>query len=152
MWKGLKVLVRGRGWSYYGRMKLLKRVNRTKVAPQLIEDVLEAVADLPAHLRDFEGTTIEIAKCVAELELPERQRMDLGLAINFRLMAFARLMSDGGGRGWKLPGNDGCTFVHGELVRAAAEEPVIEVDEQVMFDADSFHRRLLALAEMHGEA
>jgi len=42
--------------------------------------------------------------------------------------------------------------VHDELVRAAAEEPMIQVDEEVVFDADSFHRRLLALAEMHGEA
>lgn len=146
------MLARGLGGSYCVSMKLLKRVNKTKVDPQLMEEILEAVAELPADHRDFEGTTIEIVKRVADLGLPERDRMDLSMAINFRFMAFARLMQDGGGRGWREAGKDGCTFVHGELVQAAAEEPVIERDEQIVFDADSFHRRLLALAEMHGEA
>ena len=132
--------------------KLLKQANKVKVDPEIMTDILQAVASLPAGDRDFEGTTIEIVKRVADLDLPERERMDLGLAINFRFMAFARLMQNGGGRGWRLPGEEGCTFVHEELVQAAAEEPMIEVNEEVVFDEESFHRRLLALAEPHGEA
>jgi hypothetical protein len=133
-------------------MNLLKRANQTKVDPKLIGEILEAVADLPVGQRDFEGTTIEIVKRVGGLGLPDRERGDLAMAINFRLMALARLMEKGGGRGWTMPGNEGCTFVHEELVQAAAEEPMIEVDAQITFDPESFHRRLLALAEPHGEA
>jgi hypothetical protein len=133
-------------------MNLLKRANETKVDPQLMGEILEAVADLPADDRDFEGTTIEIVKRVHELDLPDEQRGDLAMAINFRLMALARLMEKGGGRGWTAPGKEGCTFVHEELVQAAAEEPMIEVESQITFDPESFHRRLLALAEPHGEA
>jgi hypothetical protein len=91
-------------------------------------------------------------KRVHELDLPDEQRGDLAMAINFRLMALARLMEKGGGRGWTAPGKEGCTFVHEELVQAAAEEPMIEVESQITFDPESFHRRLLALAEPHGEA
>ncbi len=137
----------------YGRgMKIIKRANKTKVHPKLMEQVLDEVAEMPAEDRGFEGATFAVVKLVAEMGLPERQRMDLGLAINFRLMALARLTESGGGRGWTLPGEEGCTFIHGELVRAAAEEPMIEVDGQVAFDPESFHRRLLALAETHGQA
>jgi len=131
-------------------MKMIKRVNKQKVDPDLMKAVLEEVAGEPVK-RGFEGTTFEIFQRVSELGLPERQRTDLALAVSFRLQALARLMEDGGGRGWTLPGEPGCTFVHEELVRAAAEEPMIEVNNQVAFDPMSLHRRLLALAEMHGE-
>lgn len=133
-------------------MDMLKLANETTVDPQLMEDIMTAVAELPARQRDFEGTTIEIVKRVGELELGDRERGDLAMALSFRFRALARLMEHGGGRGWTMPRKDGCTFVHGELVRAAAEEPMIEVGNQVEFDPESFHRRLLALAEMHGEA
>jgi hypothetical protein len=133
-------------------MKMLRDANKTKVDPELIGEVLKAVDGLAPEDRDFEGTTITIIRLVSELGLPERERMDLSLAINFRMMALARLMEKGGGRGWTFPGGEGCTYLHEELIRAAAEEPMILVNDEVTFDADSFHRRLLALAEMHGEA
>lgn len=132
-------------------MSIVDRANRPKVDPKLIEELLEAVADEPDK-RDFEGTTIEIVKRVSQLGLPERQRMDLGLAISFRLQALAALMQEGGGRGWTLPAEPGCTLLHAEMIRCAAEEPMIEVDGQVAFDRESFHRRLLSTAEMHGQA
>lgn len=132
-------------------MSIVDRANKAKVDPKLIEELLETVADHPDK-RGFEGTTIEIVKRVSELGLLERQRADLSLAISFRLQALAALMQESGGRGWTLPGEPGCTFIHEELIRCAAEEPMIEVDGQVTFDADSFHRRLRALAETRGEA
>lgn len=114
---------------------------------------MQAVDELPAGDRGFESTSILIVRHVHELDLPERKRMDLSMAINFRFMAFARLIESGGGRGWTWPAKEqGCTLVHSELMRAAAEEPMIEVDENVCFDPDSFQRRLLAIAEVHGEA
>jgi len=133
-------------------MDMLTRANKTKVYPKLMEDHIKAVEELPEGHRDYEGTTIEIVKRVEDLNLPDRQQGDLAVAISFRFQAFAHLMRNGGGRGWTAPGKDGCTFVHEELVRAAAEEPVIEVDRELVFDPESFHRRLLALAEPHGEA
>lgn len=133
-------------------MDLLKVANETTVDPQLMEEILVAVAELPKGQRDFEGTTIEIVKRVGELELGDRERGELAMALSFRFRALAQLMENGGGRGWTTPGKDGCTFVHGELVRAAAEEPLIEVGNRVEFAPESFHRRLLALAEVHGEA
>jgi hypothetical protein len=137
---------------YYERMKILRDANKAKVDPQLMEEVLKAVDELPPEDRDFEGMSITIVRLVSELGLPERDRMKLGLAINFRMMALGRLTQQGGGRGWTFPGGEGCTYLHEELIRAAAEEPMVMVDDEVTFDPDSFHRRLLALAEPHGEA
>ena len=50
-------------------------------------------------------------------------------------------------RGWPLPaGQDGADFVHPDLIRAAAEEPVIEdANGQPAFDPESFRNRVLLL-------
>jgi len=128
--------------------KLLKEANAVKVDPELMETILEEVANRRAEDRDFVGTSILIARLVSELGLPERERLDMGVAVNFRFLALARLMDEGGGRGWTIPvREEGYT-----LIPNAAEEPMIEVGEEVRFDPESFQRRVLALAEMQGEA
>lgn len=133
-------------------MKLLARVNKTKVDPELMGRAMESFGDLSREERDFEGCTIQIVKLVAALDLAERDRMDLVLAINFRLTALCRLLDAGGGRGWTAPGSDGCSYIHGELMQCAAEEPLIDVDGELSFNLESFHNRLLGLAEAHGHA
>ncbi len=126
-------------------------LNRT-IDPSLLTEVLEAVGDLPAEDRGFEGHTFTIIRLLMDRGVPVIERANIALSISFRLQALAQLTADGGGRGWVLPGEPGCDFVHEELLRCAAEEPLIEVGGQPAFDAASFHVRLLQLAEMRGEA
>lgn len=133
-------------------MSFVSQAFTQAVDADLLCDVLEAVADLPANERDFEGSTFTIMRLLTERDLPMGKRALVATAISFRLQALARLTTDGGGQGWVLPGEPGCDFIHEELVRCAAEEPLIEHDGEPAFDSQSFHRRLLSLAEMRGEA
>ena len=74
----------------------------------------------------------------------EEQHADLPLAIQFRLTALARPVRAFEVRGWTLPGGErGLEYVHPNVVRAAAEEPLIETArDQAGFDSEAFRSRL----------
>ena len=133
---------------------VLNRVNQTKLAAELLGDAAEMHAGLPADDRNsFEGRAISLFKMLDRRGLG-RKRADLAIAIDFRLTALARLLQDRQVRGWTLPaGHDGADFVHPDLIRAAAEEPVIEdANGQPAFDPESFRNRVLRLTGTQGKA
>lgn len=137
----------------YDRCMLpLKEALGRAADPELLRAVLEEVAKLPAELRGFEGHTFTIVRILAEREVPVDERATIAVNIGFRLRALGQLTENGGGRGWTLNGKPGFVLVHEELIRCAAEEPLIEVDDQPAFDPESFHRRLLLISEMRGKA
>jgi hypothetical protein len=76
------------------------------------------------------------------------------MAIDFRLQALARLRKDSVLRGWSIPGAEpGLRYIHADVLKAAAQEPIIEDEaKQAAFDAESFRRRVLANAEARGRA
>jgi hypothetical protein len=130
------------------------RVNQTKLAAELLADAAEMHTGLPADdRRSFEGRAISLFKMLDRKGLGA-QRADLAIAIDFRLSALARLLQDRQVRGWTLPGGeDGADFIHHDLIRAAAEEPVIEdANGQPAFDPESFRNRVLRLTGAQGEA
>ena len=53
-----------------------------------------------------------------------------------------------------MPGQEpGAGLISGDAIKAAAEEPLIEnADKQAAFDAESFRRRVLSIAEPDGTA
>jgi hypothetical protein len=53
-----------------------------------------------------------------------------------------------------MPGSQpGMHYIHADLVKAAAEEPIIEDGAgQAAFDVESFQRRVLANAKTRGQA
>jgi hypothetical protein len=133
---------------------VLNRVNQTKLAAELLGDAAEMHAGLPATDRSsFEGRAISLFKMLDRRGLG-RKRADLAIAIDFRLTALARLLQDRQVHGWTLPaGHDGADFVHPDLIRAAAEEPVIEdANGQPAFDPKRFRDRVLRLTGAQGEA
>jgi hypothetical protein len=133
---------------------VLNRVNQTKLAAELLGDAAEMHAGLPADDRgSFEGRAISLFKMLDRRGLG-RKRADLAIAIDFRLTALSRLLQDRQVRGWTLPaGHDGADFVHPDLIRAAAEEPVIEdANGQPAFDPESFRNRVLRLTGTQGKA
>lgn len=130
----------------------VKKALGCAVDPELIRLVLEAVAEIPADDREADDYLFASVKLLKDRGFADGERPIIATAIGFRLEALARLTRDGGGKGWVLPGEAGSDFIHDELVRCAAEEPLIEDGGQVAFDSESFHRRLLSLAAMHGEA
>ena len=132
----------------------LENVNRTTVSAELLGEVLNMHAAMPA-----EDRAVFEARAVRLFELLDRKgfgkdRGALAVAIDFRLTALARLQKDEALRGWSMPGGEpGMDYIHADLVKAAAEEPVIEdAAGQAAFDAESFRRRVLANAKTRGRA
>lgn len=134
--------------------KFMEKINRTAVAPELLGEVLEMHAAMPAADRGvFEARAIQLFQLLDQ-KAPGQDRAALAIAIDFRLTALARLQRDEPLRGWTLPGNElGMQVIHADLVKAAANEPLIEnLAGEAAFDADSFRRRVLANAEARGNA
>ncbi|CAN5749292.1 hypothetical protein BH11PSE6_BH11PSE6_25920 [soil metagenome] len=132
----------------------LRKVNRTKIEPALLGEAMQMHANMPAEDRtSFEARTFRIIEMLNERGL-QAERATLLLAIDFRLTALSRLIEARGGLGFTRPGSEtGMDWVHADLVRCAAEEPIIEdAAKQPAFDPVRFEQRLLAICEPQGEA
>jgi hypothetical protein len=83
-----------------------------------------------------------------------RRHSDLALAINFRLTALARLVQGDHVKGLTLADREeGVTLLHADVLSAAAKEALVEdPDNAVAFDANSFVRRVLHVAQPRGRA
>jgi hypothetical protein len=83
-----------------------------------------------------------------------RRHSDLALAINFRITAVTQLVRDDHVKGWTLSDREeGISYLHADIIKAAAKEPLIEdSDSAVAFDENSFVRRVLHLTQARGRA
>lgn len=133
----------------------LEKVNRTKVAPELLGEAMQMHAEMSPEDRGvFEARAIALFQMLTDKGFKGRRHSDLALAIDFRLQALSRLIEADVTRGWTLPGGaDGRSYLHADLIEAAAREPVIEsADKQASFNPDSFGRRLMELTQTKGQA
>ena len=133
----------------------LDKVNRTMVAPELLGEAMQMHAETQTDdRRVFKARSIALFQMLANRGFTGRRHADLAVAIEFRLQALSRLVEAGIARGWTLAGDaDGRTYLHADVLWAAAREPLIEsADKQASFDADGFSRRLLELTEAKGQA
>lgn len=137
-------------------MNIIDRINRTQMPVELLIEANEAHAELSKEdRRDSVARTVAFIKMLDEKDYSDKRRQDLLLGIEFRLTALARLelAEYPEGKAWSLPGDEkGLVYAHEDLFKAAAAEPIIEMDDQPGFDRDSFFRRLLSLTEQHGNA
>ena len=133
----------------------LEKVNRTLVAPELLGEAMQMHAEMPVEdRRVFEGRSVALFQMLTDKGFKGRRHADLAMAIEFRLQALSRLIEAGITRGWTLPGGaDGRTYLHADVLWAAAREPLIEsADKQPSFDPDGFSRRLMELTQAKGQA
>lgn len=132
--------------------KFVDKVNEVDLDPELLMGAMVAISELkPGDRQSFEGRTFAIAKYLAAQSLPDARRRDAVLAVGFRFEALAKLEVINA-EGWRLPGRDGADWLHTDVVRCAAMEPLVQTGEDIRFDADSFHRRLLGIATPAGLA
>ena len=134
----------------------LGRINREEVTPELLGEVLALYARMePEDRRVFEARMFRLFELLRERRLGGAES-DLAIAIEFRLEALAALQGDHALSAWTLPGRqggDGADYVHADLVKAAAEEPLIETGTgRPRFDLASFRERVLASAGPRGNA
>jgi hypothetical protein len=128
-------------------------INRMAVSAELLGEVMLMYAEIAPEERGFEARAIRVAKLLTKKGHDEKCGM-LAVAIIIRLMALDAILADRELQGWTLPSAEpGVSFVHSDILRAAAEEAVIEGSKgQPIFDAANFRQRLLQVAASAGRA
>jgi hypothetical protein len=78
---------------------------------------------------------------------------DLVVAITFRYLALRQLLCRGPLKDWITAQEQGMTRLHAEIIRAAAEEALVEEpDSAAAFEVSNFVRRILMVAQPQGRA
>jgi len=103
--------------------------------------------------KDFDGRLAHVVDLVSKKGFGEAAPM-LAMAVALRLMALDAMVVDPANRGWLVAGpRDGITYIHGDLVKAAAEEILLEGPRgEPTFEPESFRARLMKLAAVRGQA
>ncbi len=135
-------------------MSYLDRVLKTPVDVELLVAVLAQLAEQPAETRPlFDARAVCIFAVLNERGWRGKPLAVLAIAIEFRLTALAHLLTVTDARGFTgVGGATGLVWAQADLVRCAAEEPLIDQDDQPTFAVDSFERRLLAITAVQGQA
>jgi hypothetical protein len=138
-------------------MDVIKRVNECPLPVELLEAALRVFAELPDGRRDFEGRAAAVFRLMDELDFPGvlENRGDIGMSVEFRLEALARLRDSPAYRAWSMrTENADMDLIHRDLLAAAAVEPVIgdESQRRVRFDENGFFERVLRITAADGSA
>jgi len=123
---------------------IFHQINRYQLDPELLMCALEAIADMdPEDRKSFEGRTITIIRLVHERDIPDEERSDAAMAINFRLMALAKLDVPAFPI-WRIAaeGKEDPDLLHEDVVQCAAEEPLVRDGEDLSFERGRFTERL----------
>src|SRR3954470_8514312 len=82
----------------------LQQVNRTKVQPELLLEVIEIHAEMAPEDRPvFEARAFRVFELLKEKGIRPNRVADMAIAIEFRLTALARLQRNAVLREWLLP-------------------------------------------------
>ncbi len=135
-------------------LKFKNDINAIEVTAELLGEVMDMYAAMPPDERlIFEMRAMRVLQLLAK-QGHDANRGMVAMTITIRLMALDAVLEDSQLQGWVLPGPEpGLTFVHGDLLKAAAEEPLIEGPEgHPSFVPSSFRRRVLQIAAARGGA
>ncbi len=131
-----------------------QEVNAAKVSADLLGEVMIMWAALPSEeWKDFDT---KLTRVVEHITRKNKGKEDVFLAmvLTLRLMALDSVLHNDEFKGLKYPGTaEGITFVHGDLLKAAAEEPIFEGPEgQPIFEGKAFCQNVLRRAATTGHA
>ncbi len=132
--------------------KFKNDINATKVTAELLGEVTDTYAAMPPDERlVFEARATRVLRLLEEAGCGANRGL-LAMTITIRLMVLDAILEDSQVQGWVLPGPEpGVTYVHADLLKAAAEEPIMEGPEgHPMFIAASFRQRVLQIAVARG--
>lgn len=133
--------------------EFMQQINAQKVSAALLGKVMYVWASLP---RDEWGDFDRRLERVVELVDREHGGKDsamLAMAAALRLMALDAMVVDPEVRGWLLSERspDGITYIHGDLLKVAAEQAVLEGPAgEPVFERMAFGARLMELAATRG--
>ena len=126
---------------------ILDLVNNAEITADDLLAVNGATETLPKTSRGFEGGMFAVGKiCKGDFKKAS--------AIFFKMRALSLLLeSEEGIPGWTLPRlPDGSIPAEEAVFAAAATQPLIEVEDELVFERETFMARVLELAEIetHG--
>jgi hypothetical protein len=133
-------------------LSVLERANQTPVSPELFVEAMELFVEMPPEDRSvFDVRLVDFLRAKG---FSRRHHADLVVAITFRSFALAHLVQSDPVKGWIMSTDErGMTQLHAEIVRAAAEEALVEdPDSAVVFDVRSITPHLLFVAQPRGRA
>lgn len=134
--------------------KFKSDINRTIVTGQILGDVMLAYAAMPIAERGVFENRVDRVLDLLEEKGHGKNRGLLAMAIMVRLMALDAILGDERIESWTIPGTEpGMTYVHADLLSAAAEEPVLEDSRgEPVFNTENFRMRVLEIAGARGRA
>ena len=128
-------------------MRFFDQIDRYQLKPELLMGALEAIAGMePDDRKTFEGRTITIIRFVHESDIPEDERSDAAMSINFRLMALAKLDLPAFPV-WRIIAErkDDPDLLHEDVLQCAAIEPLVRDGEDLNFHRSNFTKRLAGI-------
>lgn len=135
--------------------QFIKDINALMVPASLLGEVMVMWASLPpADWKDFDRRLERVVDFVGKKSGHEENPM-LAMAIALRLMALDAIAVDPEFRPWLVSdrSRDGITYIHGDLVKVAAEEAILEGPAgDPVFDRATFRARLMMLLAARGSA
>ncbi|WP_454828840.1 hypothetical protein [Pseudoxanthomonas wuyuanensis] len=130
-------------------MSIAKRQNDLNAVIVTVADLRsasEAVHALLPEDRDWEGRLMAMVRLFPG-------NPDKGLAVEYRLVAMARMLEAGVLPGWATPeASDGSMLIAEPVWTATATEPIILGKHEARFDQRSFLTRVLSMAAPEGNA
>jgi len=135
--------------------EFIREINAQQVSPSLLGQVMHLWASLPRdEWSDFDRRLERVVELVGRTYCGEGAPM-LAMAAALRLMAVDALLVDPEFRGWLISERspEGITYIHGDLLRIAAEQTVLEGPAgEPLFERAEFCTRLMELATARGNA
>jgi hypothetical protein len=133
--------------------EFMQEINALKVPAPLLGKVMHLWASLPPDEWDYFDRKLErVVELVAKEHCGDDGPM-LAMAAALRLMALDGLVLDPEFRGWLITEHspEGITYIHGDLLRIAAEQAVLEgPDGEPTFDRNPFRKSLMELTAPRG--
>ena len=133
----------------------MQEINAQKVSAPLLGKVMLLWASLPRdEWRGFDRRVEHVVE-LDDTEAGAEGSPMLAMAVALRLMALDAMVVDPELRGWLMSERspDGITYIHGDLLKIAAEQAVLEGPAgEATFDRVSFRAHLMQLDATRGQA
>jgi hypothetical protein len=136
--------------------QFMQDINAQSITAALLGEVMIMFASLSSdEWNDFDRRLQRVVDFVDEKRCSANGPLH-AMAVALRLMALDAIVVDPEIRGWLMPGKprDGITYyLHGDLLKVATEQPVLEGPAgEPIFDSEAFRSRLMELAASRGRA
>ena len=119
------------------RIDEIERVKQVKVTLDDVRAIVDAMRHLPPERRCIEASIGQLVKL-----FPGDENITKRMAISFRMTAFSLLIEDADKFGISfIKRPDGSVSVNDAVLSAVAKTPLVERDEQLVFDPAELFRR-----------